>query len=328
LAQVFGSNRHCSPMVSTDQGAPSDLIRWSFDRLVRSYHEYDEDPDSRPLQGFVDEMLMVDQQDSAPDSVERPRAAPEHPLECIYVGKTSAKGKAQKALPKKRAHKSSSSAVGAAPATTALPSAEPEDRGPVPGPFAMSAPSRARATAAAEDAEPTAEDKAAWLEYYRQCAEYFRECTAQLEGNGEPTVENPPPVYAAPAVPTPMVQAPAMSASPGPSCAPATHCSQGLAGPNPAWGPRSVAPADCGTSSVLRGLRPRGAQQCDPRFAQACAPQFGHPAGPMPGAHIPPVGAVGGPLGQSGEEEELANLLSAWYFSGYYTGLYAGRQGR
>lgn len=60
-------------------------------------------------------------------------------------------------------------------------------------------------------------------------------------------------------------------------------------------------------------------------------------------AHADPGCQMGGPCGSlplhaaitshqrdavEGEDEELPNLLMSWYFSGYYTGLYAARSGR
>lgn len=55
----------------------------------------------------------------------------------------------------------------------------------------------------------------------------------------------------------------------------------------------------------------------------------GHPGGGPCGANLPPLSALAGmPRATGGgDEEALQNLLMSWYFSGYYTGLYAGRQG-
>mmetsp|Transcript_51515 Transcript_51515/g.122501 ORF Transcript_51515/g.122501 Transcript_51515/m.122501 type:complete len:339 (+) Transcript_51515:61-1077(+) len=206
-----------------------------------------------------------------------------------------------------------------------------EPRGPVPAPFAGAAPAasslapcaskhsggpkgkKKQASAPAldmpapeeaqADGEVKPEDYEKWAAYYRQCADYFSQCSDALAAQQDPSsisISSGKPAAGA-------VPAAAQAAS---SVAAAGFGAAAHSLPGAAAGP-SFTHAQLPPSS--------GATTYSQQVPSASAPLPG-PSGLQPGM-LPPGGAAVAAQG----DEVLANLLMAWYFSGYYTGLYAAR---
>lgn len=207
------------------------------------------------------------------------------------------------------------------------------------------------------------ESVATWLQYYRQCGDYFRQCEVALggdavEGVGAATtqaVATPTPVVAASgpsqqtaaALPAPVVapsgpshadllqevqqlrqqaailqsavSAPGgMRSSPLPTVPTPYAGAQGHALGAPWSGHGLGFNGHAGVPGVGLGMAGAAGMQA----SMGLPPAFGGHAG-LPTVGCPPFGPC-----QPVDDEALANLLMAWYYSGYYTGHYAARQGK
>jgi len=239
------------------------------------------------------------------------------------------------------------------------------NRGPLPSVFAGVAPSLPENnfdTAAVESSQGHAAAAAAstadaveWRAYYRQCAEYFKQCEAacvQQDVHDEASDAAAATAAAEAAAPSPAAsRAPTAWEAAANGAVPAAVASALPqqyftlpARPSVAF-PQSAMPAPI-PSGTATWATPSAVPQLGLASPWPSGSALGHQHGGFPPAATWPAGlpsrtpmaAVAPPLPQQhaptapslmlGMDEPLANLVMAWYWSGYYTGHYAACQGR
>lgn len=207
----------------------------------------------------------------------------------------------------------------------------------------------------------SAEDYAEWKKYYLKCAEYYQQCetTVRQEAGAEAPVSMPasmpvpsagPPLRSPPAPVAPSVATPSQAPLPPELAAAVAAAMAGtlpsLATPyagmlgagNVPWPGAAAAYAPIPSQPV--GAAP-GLPSCSgytgyagfpqpspPGISPGSLPLFGQLAAKLSGGACNPGGPVTTNPAAGITDEALANLLMAWYLSGYYTGQYAARQGR
>ena len=223
-------------------------------------------------------------------------------------------------------------------------------RGPVPQPFeaqqvevaAVSQAPQAPVPQSAEDMEEhlSPEQYSDWMKYYRECAEYFEQCErncAEQAGMEPPrragmgqssSAPAPPRQTQAPSIPSPLD--PGMAKASLDSPLPGSHSNWASLMPPPL--PEGVA-AQAPLLQALQALQLLQQQQQLQQLQIQSVQQL--ISGSLLGSSMlgMPLGAnlqsLQSPvLGAGLNNETLMNLLMAWYYSGYYTGEYAARQGK
>lgn len=293
----------------------SNPIRWSYDTLVESFEVYHAGTDPpRKLLDFAQQLSVFEPEKKAVAKKAKVEKA----------AKPSAEETAEvvKEVPQR-------------PRVARAPRAPRARHGPVPQPFA--APELQPAPPEDEQEHLTPEQYSDWMKYYRECAEYFEQCErncAEQAGMELPRRADIGQAPSAPAAPAREAQAPSI---PSPFHA---------AGKAPLDSALSGSP----WASLMPPPLPEGVAAQAPLLQALQALQLLQQQQQLQQLQIQSVQQLisgsllgGGLLGLAGagslqslqnpalsglNSETLMNLLMAWYYSGYYTGEYAARQGK
>lgn len=250
------------------------------------------------------------------------------------------KAKVEKAVKPKSAVEETAEVVKEVPQRPRAARAPRARRGPVPQPFAAPAAEVAHpALPQPEDEQEhlTPEQYSDWMKYYRECAEYFEQCErncAEQAGVELPRRSGTGQAPSAPAAPARETQAPtipspfhvagkapldsALSGSPWASLMP----------PPLPEGVATQAPLLQALQALQLLQQQQQLQQLQIQSVQQLisGSLLGGLLGPLAGAGSLPN--LQNPALTGLNNETLMNLLMAWYYSGYYTGEYAARQGK
>eukprot|EP00747_Dinoflagellata_sp_TGD_P167192 gnl/TRDRNA2_/TRDRNA2_191174_c0_seq1.p1 gnl/TRDRNA2_/TRDRNA2_191174_c0~~gnl/TRDRNA2_/TRDRNA2_191174_c0_seq1.p1 ORF type:complete len:307 (+),score=53.50 gnl/TRDRNA2_/TRDRNA2_191174_c0_seq1:99-1019(+) len=291
-----------------------DLLQWGFRTLVESYDRYhgqgSDGSKSRPLRKFAYQLPPAPAL-QARGVEDEARQAQQRRGEQRTGGSSSASGCSRgelSAKPKKPERRP----VEAPPPAAAGPATAPRTgalaaRGPMPKAFAgFDAASDGRSkhahgagtVSSVEGADGNQASPEEWKEYFSQCAEYYRQCeTAAAAQCSMPA--------AAATAPPSQPHASTFGCTPWPGSAPG-QLPAGLPYAGLGMMNHSGVPMPAVAGGYCHGASP--------------------PAMPMPAA-LPTMGGIASQV-PAGMDDGLANLLMAWYMSGYHTGLYAARQGK
>ncbi|CAK9051674.1 unnamed protein product [Durusdinium trenchii] len=291
----------------------SNPIRWSYDTLVESFDVYHAGPDPpRGLLDFSQQLSSFRPEKRSTTSTKKMKT------EKVQVSKTKSPQ-----APELRAPRSSAR-------VSELPARErPTGRnGPVPKAFELQPTQLPDEVPEEADMEQlTPEQYADWMKYYRECAEYFEECERNCAEQArtvhtrraQPGLAPSASASSRPQAP----QAPQVNASPFPL--------NGKAFDSPSWASLMPPPLPEGAPSpapLLQALQTlqllQQQQQLQQLQLQSVQQLISGSllSGSMFGMPLPKPEALGL------NNETLMNLLMAWYYSGYYTGEYAAKQGK
>lgn len=291
----------------------SNPIRWSYDTLVESFEVYHAGADPpRKLLDFAQQLSVFEPEKKA----------------------VAKKAKVEKAVKPKSAVEETAEVVKEVPQPRAA-RAPRARRGPVPQPFAApEVPQPALPQPEDEQEHLTPEQYSDWMKYYRECAEYFEQCERNCAEQAG--VELPRRAG--------IGQAPSAPAAPARAQAPSSPFHAGKA-------PLDSALSGSPWASLMPPALPEGVAAQAPLLQALQALQLLQQQQQLQQLQIQSVqqlisgsllgGGLLGPLAGGGSfpnlqspalsglnSETLMNLLMAWYYSGYYTGEYAARQGK